>query len=59
MKQNCTKVFTASFTGKIYDAEAGMYYFNVCWYDSEWAGLRQKTLHAMELTGMLTVIIIR
>lgn len=35
LKQNCTKVFTASFTGKIYDVEAGMYYFNVRWHDSE------------------------
>ena len=35
LNQNGTKVFTASFTGKMYDAEAGMYYFNARWYDSE------------------------
>lgn len=35
MNQNGTKVFAASFTGNMYDAEAGMYYFNARWYDSE------------------------
>jgi RHS repeat-associated protein len=35
LNQNGTTTFTASFTGKMYDAEAGMYYFNARWYDSE------------------------
>ena len=35
LSENGTKVFTASFTGKLYDEDAGMYYFNARWYDSE------------------------
>ena len=35
LSENGTKGFTASFTGKLYDKDAGMYYFNARWYDSE------------------------
>ncbi len=35
LSENGTKGFTASFTGKLYDEDAGMYYFNARWYDSE------------------------
>ena len=35
LSENGTKVFTASYTGKLYDEDAEMYYFNARWYDSE------------------------
>ena len=35
LSENGTKVFTASYTGKLYDEDAGMYYFNARWYDAE------------------------
>ena len=33
--ENGTKVFEASFTGKFFDKDIGLYYFNARWYDAE------------------------
>ena len=35
LNKNGTKLFTASYTGKLYDEDIGMYYFNARWYNSE------------------------
>ena len=33
--ENGTRVFEASFTGKFFDKDIGLYYFNARWYDAE------------------------
>ncbi|SEQ59156.1 RHS repeat-associated core domain-containing protein [Treponema bryantii] len=35
LSKNGTKMFTVSYTGKLYDEDIGMYYFNARWYDSD------------------------
>lgn len=35
LSENGTKYFTACYTGKFFDKDIGMYYFNARWYDAE------------------------